>query len=84
MKKLSGTAAYRFHIRFFAIFMPELHFRAKIPVKQWGRLAVQPKTFDCDYYDGREGRREGLSYHGEYLAQSGWSEDTNALPAGAE
>ena len=53
-------------------------------VKQWGKLAVQPQTFDCDYYDWREGRREGLSYHGEYMTQYSWSEDTNALLAEEE
>ena len=53
-------------------------------VRQWGKLAVQPKTFDCDYYDWREGRREGLSYHGEYMTQYSWGEETNALRAGEE
>ncbi len=38
-------------------------------VKQWGKLAVQTSAFDCDYYDWREGRREGLSYQGEYMSQ---------------
>ena len=53
-------------------------------VRQWGKLAVQPKTFDCDYYDWREGRREGLSYHGEYMSQYSWGEETNALLAEEE
>ena len=53
-------------------------------VKQWGKLAVQPKAFDCDYYDWRDGRREGLSYQGEYMTQYSWGEYTNALLAGAE
>ena len=53
-------------------------------MRQWGKLAVQPKTFDCDDYDWREGRREGLSYHGEYMTQYSWGEETNALRAGEE
>ena len=53
-------------------------------VKQWGKLAVQTSAFDCDYYDWREGRREGLSYQGEYMSQYSWGEETNALLAGDE
>lgn len=40
--------------------------------------------FDCDYYDWRDGRREGLAYQGEYMTQYSWGEYTNALLAGAE
>ena len=53
-------------------------------VKQWGKLAVQTSAFDCDYYDWREGRREGISYQGEYMSQYSWGEETNALLAGDE
>lgn len=48
-------------------------------VKQWGKLGVQPKAFDCDYYSWCSGHREGLTYRGEYMAQYNWSETTNAL-----
>lgn len=50
-------------------------------IKQWGKLGVQPQAFDCDYYDWRSDRREGLSYQGEYMTQYSWAEATNALLA---
>lgn len=50
-------------------------------IKQWGKLAVQPQAFDCDYYNWRAGRREGLSYQGEYMAQYSWGEETNGMLA---
>ena len=56
----------------------------QVIIHRRGKLAVDPEQIDCDYYDWVEGRREGLSYHGEYMAQYSWGEETNALLAGEE
>ena len=45
-------------------------------VQQRGKLGVVPDNLDCDYYDWCDGRRKGLVWQGEYMAQYSWSEYT--------
>ena len=47
--------------------------------QQRGKLGVVPDNLDCDYYDWCEGKRMGISWHGEYMAQYSWSEYTAAV-----
>lgn len=44
--------------------------------QQRGKLGVVPDALDCDYYDWCEGKRMGIIWHGEYMAQYSWSEYT--------
>ena len=37
-----------------------------------------PDNLDCDYYDWCEGKRMGIMWHGEYMAQYSFAEFTNA------
>ena len=45
-------------------------------VQQRGKLGVVPDNLDCDYYDWCDGKRMGIVWHGEYMAQYSWSEYT--------
>ena len=47
--------------------------------QQRGKLGVIPDNLDCDYYDWCEGKRMGLSWHGEYMVQYSWAEYTSAM-----
>ena len=47
--------------------------------QQRGKLGVVPDNLDCDYYDWCEGKRMGISWHGEYMAQYSWAEYTAAM-----
>ena len=44
--------------------------------QQRGKLGVVTDHLDCDYYDWCEGKRMGLVWRGEYMAQYSWSEYT--------
>ena len=44
--------------------------------QQRGKLGVMPDNLDCDYYDWCDGKRMGIVWHGEYMAQYSWSEYT--------
>ena len=44
--------------------------------QQRGKLGVMPDRLDCDYYDWCDGKRTGIVWHGEYMAQYSWSEYT--------
>ena len=44
--------------------------------QQRGKLGVVPANLDCDYYDWCGGKRMGIVWHGEYMAQYSWSEYT--------
>ena len=50
-----------------------------IIAQQRGKLGVVPDNLDCDYYDWCEGKRMGLSWHGEYMVQYSWAEYTSAV-----
>ena len=45
--------------------------------QQRGKLGIIPDLIDCDYYDWCDGRRMGIVWHGEYMAQYNWAEFTN-------
>ena len=47
-----------------------------IIAQQRGKLGVVPDRLDCDYYDWCDGKRMGIVWHGEYMAQYSWSEYT--------
>ena len=44
--------------------------------QQRGKLGIVPDLLECDYYDWCEGKRMGLIWQGEYMAQYSWSEYT--------
>ena len=44
--------------------------------QQRGKLGIMPDKLDCDYYDWCDGKRTGIVWHGEYMAQYSWSEYT--------
>lgn len=54
-----------------------------ILVRQRGCLGILPEQIDCDYFDWCAGRRKGILYCGEYMAQYSWGECTNAMLAQA-
>ncbi len=46
----------------------------------WGSLGVKRELIDCDYFDWKDGKSQGINaYHGEYMAQYSWSEFSNSL-----
>lgn len=47
-----------------------------VVVQQRGKLGIVPEQLDCDYYDWCEGKRMGIVWRGEYMAQYSWSEFT--------
>lgn len=47
--------------------------------QQRGKLGVVPERLDCDYYDWCDGRRMGIVWQGEYMAQYSWSEYTTGV-----
>lgn len=50
-----------------------------IILQQRGKIGIAREMVDCDYYDWLEGKLYAVNlYHGEYMAQYGWSETTNA------
>ena len=50
----------------------------EIIVKQWNKLSVNRDLYDCDYYSYLDGNLDiADSYHGEYMNQYSWAEDTN-------
>ena len=51
---------------------------ADVITQQRGKLGLVPEAIRCDYYDWCDGKRMGNAYLGEYMAQYGWSEYTNA------
>ena len=44
--------------------------------QQRGKLGVVTDHLDCDYYDWCDGKRMGIVWRGEYMAQYSWSEYT--------
>ena len=52
---------------------------ANVIAQQRGKLGVVPDNLDCDYYNWCEGKRMGLSWHGEYMVQYSWAEYTSAM-----
>ena len=51
---------------------------ADVITQQRGRLGIVPQAIRCDYYDWCDGKKMGNPYLGDYMAQYGWSEYTNA------
>ena len=50
-----------------------------IIVQQRGKIGIDRAKVDCDYYDWLDGKIYAVNlYHGEYMAQYGWAEITNA------
>ncbi len=49
-------------------------------IAQRGALGLNLDMIDCDYYDYRAGKPKAISaYHGAYMEQYSWAEETNAL-----
>lgn len=49
-------------------------------IKRRGFIAIVPEIVECDYFDWLKGRNTGAnSYHGEYMSQYSWAENTHAL-----
>lgn len=49
-----------------------------IVIRQWNKLSVNKDDYDCDYYQYLDGDKEVVkNYHGEYMSQYSWAEDTN-------
>ena len=47
-------------------------------MQQRGKIGIVREKVDCDYYDWLDGQPHAVNlYHGEYMAQYGWSEFTN-------
>ena len=49
---------------------------SNVIAQQRGKLGIVPDNLDCDYYDWCDGKRMGVVWHGEYMAQYSWSEYT--------
>lgn len=48
-------------------------------MQQRGKIGIVREKVDCDYYDWLDGQPHAVNlYHGEYMAQYGWSEFTNS------
>lgn len=48
-------------------------------IRQRGKIGIDRTKVDCDYYDWLDGKFYAVNlYQGEYMAQYGWSEMTNA------
>ena len=48
-------------------------------VKSFNKCYIVPDKIDCDYYDYEKGEQKAInSYHGEYMTQYSWAEETNA------
>ena len=47
-----------------------------VVVQQRGKLGIIPDRVECDYYDWCDGKRKGILWQGEYMAQYSWSEYT--------
>lgn len=48
-------------------------------IRQPGKLGIQKKKLDCDYYDWLEGKPQAINaYRGEYMSQYSWAEFTLA------
>ena len=44
--------------------------------QQRGKLGIVPESLDCDYYNWCDGKRMGIIWSGEYMAQYSWGEYT--------
>jgi len=43
----------------------------------WGKIGIKRELVSCDYYDWLDGKASGInSFHGEYMSQYEWAEDT--------
>lgn len=48
-------------------------------IRQRGKIGIDRTKVDCDYYDWLDGKFYAINlYQGEYMAQYGWGEITNA------
>lgn len=47
--------------------------------QQRGKLGIVTENLDCDYYDWCDGKRMGITFSGEYMAQYSWSEYTAGM-----
>lgn len=51
----------------------------KMLVRKYNTYAVNPKTFTCDLYEYDKGEVSAINaFHGEYMVQYSWAEDTLA------
>lgn len=51
----------------------------EILIQQRGKIGIVREKVDCDYYDWLDGEIQAVNlYRGEYMAQYGWGEMTNA------
>ena len=51
----------------------------EIIIQQRGKIGIVREKVDCDYYDWLDGEIQAVNlYRGEYMAQYGWGEMTNA------
>ncbi len=52
---------------------------SSVIAQQRGKLGIVPDNLDCDYYDWTDGKRMGIVWYGEYMAQYSWSEYTTGV-----
>ena len=52
---------------------------ADVIVQQRGKLGIVTNRLDCDYYNWCDGKRMGIVWQGEYMAQYSWSEYTAGM-----
>ncbi len=55
-----------------------------ILINRWGKMAINKKNVDCDYFDWIDGIACGINlYKGDYMMQYEWSKDTrNSMERG--
>ena len=51
----------------------------EVITQQRGKLGIAADMIDCDLYDWYNGKRSGLVWGGEYMAQYSWAEYTSAM-----
>lgn len=51
----------------------------EVVTQQRGKLGITADMIDCDLYDWYNGKRSGLAWGGEYMAQYSWAEYTSAM-----
>ena len=75
----SGHDAYMKSLRRDLIGVLTLHGCEKAIAQQRGKLGIIPDCLDCDYFNWCDGKRMGIVWQGEYMAQYSWSEYTAGL-----
>ena len=74
-----GHAAYMKSLRKDLLDTMEAAGCPEVITQQRGKLGIAPDMIDCDLYDLYNGKRPGLAWRGEYMAQYSWAEYTGAM-----